>query len=216
MSDARTESVSCGADEDSLRPPEGISERSLTRRRVAFAVLFDQNETALLRAARRLCAGNEDQAQDLVQDAMVKGYTAFIAGRFQEGTHARAWLVRILTNTFINGYHHKKRWEDPSDIDALELDGVASMRAAPGDQPETALLAGAMDEPVERAVAALSPDLRACIELVDIGELDYAEAAQTLDIPIGTVRSRLFRARQQLHRALYPYAERRGLIPGRA
>ena len=99
--------------------------------------------------------------------------------------------------------------------ETLEIDGVASLRASRADQPETALLEATFDEPVERAVASLSPDLRACIELVDIGELDYAETAQTLNVPIGTVRSRLFRARQQLHRALYRYAQQRGLVGGK-
>jgi RNA polymerase sigma-70 factor (ECF subfamily) len=200
--------------------PSGTAGRSdeqgHAHRRAAFAALLDQHESALLRAARRLCAGNEDEAQDLVQDAAIKGYTAYLDGRFQPGTHARAWLLRILTNGFINEYHHKKRWDDPSDIDTLEVEGAASLRASAADQPEIALLASTLDEPVERAVASLSPELRACIELVDIGEFDYAETAQTLNIPIGTVRSRLFRARQQLHRALYRYAEQRGLVSGRS
>jgi RNA polymerase sigma-70 factor (ECF subfamily) len=184
------------------------------RRRAAFDALLIQHESALLKSARRLCAGNEDAAQDLVQDAVIKGYSAYIDGRFQEGSHARAWLLRILTNGFINDYHHKRRWEDPSDIDALEIDGAASLRASAVDQPETALMASTFDEPVERAIASLSSELRACVELVDIGEQDYAETAKTLNVPIGTVRSRLFRARQQLHRALYGYARQRGLVGG--
>jgi RNA polymerase sigma-70 factor (ECF subfamily) len=191
-------------------------EQSHERRRAEFAALLDQHESALLRAARRLCGGNEDEAQDLLQDAAIKGYTAYLDGRFQQGTHARAWLLRILTNGFINEYHHKKRWDDPSDIDTLEMEGAAPLRASVADQPEKALFASTLDEPVERAVAALSPELRACIELVDIGELDYAETARTLNVPIGTVRSRLFRARQQLHRALYRYAEQRGMVGGRS
>jgi RNA polymerase sigma-70 factor (ECF subfamily) len=196
-------------------PPESAGkpeDACQARHRSDFASLLNQHEAALLRTARRLCAGNEDAAQDLLQDTAVKGYTAYLAGRFQDGTHCRAWLLRILTNTFINDYHHKKRWEDPADIDTLEMEGAAPLRAASADQPENVLLASALDEPVERAVASLSPELRACIELVDIGELDYAEAAETLSVPIGTVRSRLFRARQQLHRALYRYAEQRGLV----
>src|SRR5476651_1289919 len=91
-------------------------EQSHARRRAAFATLLDQHESALLRAARRLCAGNEDEARDLYQDAAIKAYSAYLDGRFQHGTNARAWLLRILTNGFINDYHHKKRWTDPSDI----------------------------------------------------------------------------------------------------
>lgn len=189
-----------------------LDEKNQARLRAAFAKLLDQHEAALVRAARRLCGGNDDEAQDLVQDALVKGYSAYVDGRFAEGTNARAWLLRILTNGFINGYHHKKRWEDPGDIDQLQLDGAISLRASEADQPDAALFAGTLDEPVERAVASLSPELRTCIELVDIGDMDYAAAAVTLNVPIGTVRSRLFRARQQLHRALTPYAEQRGLV----
>lgn len=186
------------------------------RRRSAFSALFDAHEAALLRAARRLCAGNEDEAQDLVQDAAIKAYVAYLDGRFQEGTNFRAWLLRILTNGFINTYHHKRRWEDPSGVDGLEIEGAASLHASAADQPEIALMSSSLDEPVERAVASLSPELRACVELVDIGEMDYAETAVTLAVPIGTVRSRLFRARQQLHRALYDYATQRGIATGHA
>jgi RNA polymerase sigma-70 factor, ECF subfamily len=196
------------------RAPAYDSPEELARKasRAAFTALLGQNESALIRAARRLCAGNEDEAQDLVQDTVIKGYNAFVDGRFEEGTNARAWLLRILTNGFINGYNRSKRWDDPTDVADLEAAGAESLRAAPGGQPETALMASTLDEPVERAVAALSPELRACVELVDIGELDYAEAARALDVPIGTIRSRLFRARQQLHRALYKYAEQRGFL----
>ncbi|HLJ56605.1 MAG TPA: sigma-70 family RNA polymerase sigma factor [Chthonomonadaceae bacterium] len=204
---------------DQAGPPGTTTRRdesSQARLRAAFERLFDAQQGALLRAARRLCGGNDDEAQDLVQDAAIKAYAAYLDGRFEEGTNARAWMLRILTNGFINGYHRKKRWEDPADIDDLEAEGAVSLRAAPADQPGSALFESTLDEPVERAVAALSPDLRACIELVDIGDMDYAETAATLDVPIGTVRSRLFRARQQLHRALTPYAEQRGLLQGRA
>jgi len=193
-----------------------FEDQQQARRRAAFAAILDQHEAGLLRAARRLCCGNDDDAQDLVQDTVIKGYTAYLSGRFEEGTNARAWLLRILTNGFINTYNHKQRWEDPSDIDSLEIEGKISMRAAKSDQPEVAVMIGKLDEPVEQAIASLSPELRTCVELVDIGELDYAETAKTLGIPIGTVRSRLFRARQQLHRALYKYAEQRGLLPSQA
>ena len=208
----RPESVNRVGSGEPEAPAARLDEQAQSRLRAAFARLLDQHEAAVVRAARRLCGGNDDEAHDLVQDALIKGYIAYLAGQYQDGTNARAWLLRILTNGFINGYHHKRRWEDPGDIDALEMDGASSLRAPAADQPDTALLACALDEPIERAIAALSPGLRACIELVDIGEMDYAETAATLDVPIGTVRSRLFRARQQLHRALTPYAEQRGLV----
>ena len=202
----------------STAPTEFVSGGELKRRREAFTKILSEQETALLRAARRLCGGNEDQAQDLVQDAAIKAYSAFIAGRFQEGTHARAWLLRILTNLYINEYHQRQRRQDPADIGTLTADGVitpASLRANESEQPEKALFASALSEPVETAIAKLSAELRVCIELVDIGELDYAEAAGALNIPIGTVRSRLFRGRQQLHRLLKEYASHHRLEGGR-
>lgn len=193
---------------------EVLSPDKIQRRREAFTRMLQEQETALLRAARRMCGGNEDQAQDLVQETAIKAYSAYIAGRFQEGSHARAWLLRILTNLFINEYHQRQRWRDPADLDSLMADGFVappSLHAAEGDQPERALFASALSEPVETAIAALSPELRVCIEMVDIGDMDYAETAAALNIPIGTVRSRLFRGRRQLHLLLQDYAREHGL-----
>ena len=182
------------------------------KRRQAFTRIITEQEATLLRAARRLCASGEDQAQDLVQDTLIKGYAAYIDGRFAEGTNARAWLLRILTNHYITEYNHRQKWDAPQNVEALTMEGAtipAALRAGETDNPENALLAATLDEPLERALAAVSPDLRACIALVDIEEISYEEASHILDIPIGTVRSRLFRARQQLHALLYEYGQQR-------
>jgi RNA polymerase sigma-70 factor (ECF subfamily) len=182
----------------------------------AYTRLITEHELALLRVAHRLCCGREDQAQDLVQDTLIKGYTAYSEGRFQEGTNARAWLVRILTNSFITEYNRKQKWEAPVDLFALTAGDSslpAALHASPQDDPEASLLSAILDEPVEQALARLSHELRACIVLVDIEELDYAEAAAALGVPIGTVRSRLFRARQQLHSLLYAFAHDRRRTP---
>ena len=181
-------------------------------RRAAYTRLVLAQEATLLRAARRLCGRNEDHAQDLTQEALVRGYEAFLAGRFAEGTNARAWLLRILTNFYINEYRHAQKWNAGVDVDTLTSQGEASpenLRAAPADRPEDALLTPMLDEPLERALAALSEELRTCVLLVDVQELDYAEAASALKIPIGTVRSRLSRARKTLHTLLYDYAQER-------
>ena len=182
----------------SAREPSGQD-----KRRQAFTQVIRQQEATLLRAARRLCGG-EDQAQDLVQDTLVKGYAAYVDGRFAEGTNARAWLLRILTNHYITEYNRRQKWDAPLDVATLAMDGGAvpdALRAAPSSGPEALLLADTLDEPLETALAAISPDLRACVVMVDIEEVSYEDAARALDIPIGTVRSRLFRARQQLHAA---------------
>ncbi len=181
-------------------------------RRATYTRLIRQQETALLRGAYRLCGRNEDYAQDLVQEALVRGYEAFLAGKFTEGTNLRAWLLRILTNVYINEYRHKQKWDAGIDVEALTAQGDASpenLRAEPADRPADALMAHILDEPLERALAALSEELRLCVILVDVQDMDYAEAARELKIPIGTVRSRLSRARKTLHTSLYDYAHQR-------
>ena len=185
---------------------------NVERLRSAYTTIIEEQQAVLLRAARRLCGGKEDYAQDLVQDALIKGYTAFVEGRFQEGTNVRAWLLRILTNGFITEYNRTRKWDASLDVDTLAADGstgIAALHAPASGNPEDALLACSLDEAVEKAVASLSHELRTCVILVDIEEMDYAETAHALDIPIGTVRSRLFRARKQLHTQLYEYARQR-------
>ena len=184
--------------------------------RAAFGALARQHEGDLLRLARRLCRGDDDRAQDLVQDALVRAYEAFILGRFQPGGSARAWLMRILTNLFINDYRRRAKWESGLDLDTLTASGEAGpaqTRAADSDVPGVTLLASILDEELEAALAMLSDALRLCVVLVDIEGLDYAEAAAVLGVPIGTVRSRLSRARMRLEDLLSDYARRKGLRP---
>jgi RNA polymerase sigma-70 factor (ECF subfamily) len=181
-------------------------------RRAAYAELIRQHEATLLRAAWRLCNGREDVAQDLVQEALVRGYEAFLEGRFREGSNARAWLMRILTNGFLNDYRRRRRWMAEMDVDRLAAEGAPGMeaaQAAPSQRPEAALMASTLEEPLERALCALSEELRVCVVLVDIEDFTYAETAEVLHIPVGTVRSRLSRARQQLYALLYDYARER-------
>jgi RNA polymerase sigma-70 factor (ECF subfamily) len=183
----------------------------IERRRAAYDALIRENEAALLRASWRLCKGRQEAAQDLVQETLVRGYEAFLEGRFREGSNARAWFLRILTNLFLNDYRRQK-WVADVDVDRLAAEGapgMAAMQAAPEDQPDAALMAATLDEALERALAVLSTELRVCVVLVDIEGCAYTEAAAILDIPIGTVRSRLSRARIQLHALLYDYAAER-------
>ncbi len=166
----------------------------------------------LLRAARRMCGMNEDQAQDLVQEALIRGYEAFLDRRFQAGTNARAWLLRIMTNLFINSYRRDRRWNAGVTVDQLTAQGDGAPEALRADSrlgPETALMERTLAEPLEAALASLSEDLRLCVILVDIEGMEYAETAKLLNIPIGTVRSRLSRARLMLHKQLYDYARER-------
>ncbi len=185
-------------------------------RRAAFADLARRHEAALMGAALRLCRGDHDWAQDLVQDALVRAYVAYLEGRFREGTDARPWLLRILTNLFINEYHRRRKFESGPDLDTLTSlgeAGPAQTHAAPSDVPGVALLAGTLDEELEKALAMLPEVLRLCVLLVDVEGLEYAEAALALNVPIGTVRSRLARGRMKLHDLLQGFARRRGILP---
>lgn len=181
----------------------------------AFATLLQQNEQNLLRVSRRLCRGQEDRAQDLVQDTLIRAYEAFLKGRYRKGANARAWLLRILTNLAINDYHHRRKFESQLDLDTLTSAGEAGpvqTHAASADIPGVSLLAETLDEELEQALAALSEGLRRCVILVDMEGLEYAEAALALHIPVGTVRSRLSRARLQLCSLLHAYGQERRLV----
>ncbi len=190
-------------------------DRATENRRAAFGNLVREHETSLLRTARRLCLGDEDRALDLVQDALVRAYEAYAAGKFRAGLNARAWFLRILTNLFINDYHRRRRQGADLDLDAVTASGEIgpeATHAAPADMPGEELMAATLDEPLEKALASLSEGLRLCVLLVDVEGLDYAEAASALNVPVGTVRSRLSRARFQLHALLTQYGRERGYV----
>src|SRR5438552_9399476 len=94
-----------------------------TARRAAFEGLAKEQQAGLLRAARRRCAGDEDGAQDLVQDTLVAAYAAYLEDRFREGSNARAWLLRIMTNRFLNLSRRRQRWEAGIDLETLTAGG---------------------------------------------------------------------------------------------
>jgi RNA polymerase sigma-70 factor (ECF subfamily) len=168
---------------------------------------------ALYTAALRL-AHNAADAEDLVQETYLKAYRAYDG--FEEGTNLRAWLYRILTNTFINSYRSKKRRPDETDIDEIEdlylyrrLGGLEA--AAAGRSAEDELLDWFSDSEVKEAVESLPEQFRIAVLLSDIEGFSYKEIAEILDIPIGTVMSRLHRGRKALQRQLYEFAKSRHL-----
>jgi RNA polymerase sigma-70 factor (ECF subfamily) len=184
-----------------------------------YAVIVDNCRGDLLRAARRLCAGNDDKAQDFVQDALVRGYEAFRKGRFAPGSNAKAWLRQIMVNNFINAYRRSRRWDSGITVDELTSSwesGPAATHAPISDLPEHRMLCRSLDEPVEAALSRLPCGLRECVILVDIEGLEYSEAAEVLRVPVGTVRSRLFRGRGLLSKSLRPYARAHRLLSGDA
>lgn len=182
-------------------------ELSLAEKRQRFGDIARQHQSTLLRVARSYTKGNDALAQDLVQDALVNGYKAYLDGGFQDGTNAKAWLVRILTNLFLNDYRRRKKWDSNQDIEE-----GADVVAGPSYDPGHALLEQILDGPIEEALGRLPDHQRICLTLVDVEGLDYAEAAAILDCPVGTIRSRLARARTALYEDLVEYGRKRGVV----
>jgi RNA polymerase sigma-70 factor (ECF subfamily) len=158
----------------------------------------------LQEAARRL-TGSSDEASDLVQDAVMRAWTFW--DRFEPGSNARAWLHRILMNTFINAYRKQRR-----ERDLFRAAGEESRRDAHSAADLFDASRDGLSDEVGAALAALPPEFRAVVELVDLGDLSYREVASQLGCPIGTVMSRLHRARKQLQESLAEYAREEGFV----
>lgn len=166
--------------------------------------------------ARRMTRNTED-AEDLVQETLLKGYRAY-AG-FEEGTNLRAWLFRIMTNTFINAYRRGAR--RPDEVELGDVEDLFLYRrigsehgASAARSTEDVVLEGLVDADVKEAVEQLPEIFRVAVLLADLEGFSYKEIAEILDVPIGTVMSRLHRGRKALQQTLWEYASRRGLIPG--
>lgn len=153
---------------------------------------------------------DEDDANDLVQDTYLKAFR-FISS-FEKGTNAKAWLFRILKNSFINDY--RKKTKEPSKVDYQEVETFYDSEEAAGTDQTTDLRAETVQDllgdEIANALNSLPVDFRTVIILCDIEGFTYEEMAKILDIPIGTVRSRLHRARQLLKDKLKNYAATMG------
>ncbi|WP_276113873.1 sigma-70 family RNA polymerase sigma factor [Desertimonas flava] len=164
---------------------------------------------------------NEADAADLVQETYLRAYRGF-AG-FKEGTNLRAWLYRILTNTYINSYRAKQRRPQETeleDVDDLYLyRRVGTIEAAVANRTATAsaedqLIDAIADDDVKQALEDLPEAFRLPVLLADVEGFAYKEIAEMLDIPIGTVMSRLHRGRKAMQKSLYDYAEAHGFTGG--
>lgn len=164
----------------------------------------------LYRVALRL-TGEDAAAQDLVQDTMLRALRGW--GGFRPGSNARAWLVTILRNTFINDYRRRRR--EPVTVELDDASPHAIYDAVADADPEGTFFARIVDERVLAAVDALPAEFREVLVLSDMEGLGYAEIAAALDIPLGTLKSRLFRARRLLQRRLYDHAVAMGYIAPR-
>jgi RNA polymerase sigma-70 factor (ECF subfamily) len=165
---------------------------------------------AVYRTALRL-AGDPTDAQDLVQETMLKAFRAW--RQYRPGTNAKAWLLTILRNTFVNQYRRRKL--RPASVDVGEIEPFTVFREVQDADPERTFFDRLVDDDVLRAIDGLPEDFREVLVLSDVEGLTYAEIAHAIGAPVGTVKSRLFRARQILQRELYDYAVEAGYVPRR-
>ena len=187
-----------------------VAAESEQQRRARFerdALEFvDQLYSAALRMTR-----NPQDAEDLVQEAYTKAYSSF--HQYRPGTNLKAWLYRILTNTFINSYRKKQREPLQSDADAVEdwqLHRAASHDPVGLPSAENLALDALPDSDIKEALGQLTEDRRLAVYLADVEGFSYKEIAEIMDTPIGTVMSRLHRGRRQLRELLADYAREYG------
>lgn len=187
--------------------------------RVADQATFAEDAMPLMdglySAAMRMTRNAAD-AEDLVQETYLKAFNAY--ERFEAGTNLKAWMYRILTNSYINAYRKKQRRPDESDIDDIEdlylyrrLGGAESAVLSRSAEDELLEMFG--EDEVKLALEDLPEHYRMPILLADVEGFAYKEIAEILDVPIGTVMSRLHRGRKQLQKRLYSFAEEHRLLP---
>lgn len=162
---------------------------------------------SLFNVALRL-TGNSSDAEDLVQDTVLKAYRAW--DQFETGTNCRAWLVTILRNTFINKFRRESR--RPSSVHYDSVEDTSVFEAVQDRDPEGSFFRFIVDAEVKQAIQGLPEEFRIPLVLSDIEGMSYAEIAHVLELPVGTVKSRLFRGRRRLQKRLYEYALEMGYI----
>jgi RNA polymerase sigma-70 factor (ECF subfamily) len=184
--------------------PKGAVRPAGATRHAEFADACLPHQPEMYGVALRLTRSPDD-AKDLVQETLIRAMCAW--NRFEPGSNVRAWLLRILTNSFINGYRKRRRHarfatERPGDA-------LSALYGEPRDQvphPVEEKVAHELGDEVSAALGTLAPDYREVVERADLRGERYRDIADALDVPIGTVMSRLFRARRQLEAQLESYA----------
>ena len=183
-----------------------------------LAVRFERDAIPLLdhlyRGALRL-TGNRSAAEDLLQETMLSAYTGFRS--FHEGTNLKAWLYRILTNTYINTHRAKKRRPPEHPTDAItdrQLAAQANHSSAGLRSAEVEAIEALPDTEITKALQALGQHVRMVVYYADVEGFSYKEIAEIMDSPVGTVTSRLHRGRRRLRYLLAATATKRGYLPG--
>jgi RNA polymerase sigma-70 factor (ECF subfamily) len=157
-------------------------------------------------------AHNADDANDLLQETVLRAWRFF--DQFQPGTNCRAWLLTILFNNFRNGYRRASR-EQPASATAdfdHRLEATSLSQQPREGNPEAAVSARSLDSEVEGAFNSIPDEFRSALLLIDVQELSYREASQVLEVPVGTIKSRVSRGRTLMREALQAYAKERGII----
>ena len=155
--------------------------------------------------------GDPDDASDLLQETYLKAFRFF--DKFTRGTNCKAWLFSIMKNTFINSY--RKKSKEPGKVDYEEIENYyENIKVSSSDDAhlEKEIFDNLLDDELSEALSGLSEEFRTVIILCDIEGYSYEEIADFIDIPVGTVRSRLHRGRKMLYTKLYKYASGKGYI----
>jgi RNA polymerase sigma-70 factor (ECF subfamily) len=196
------------------RPPDSSTPKALAKRQREFEEEAMPHKDILYNFALRTTGGRDD-AYDLLQETFMKAFRFW--DKYEKGTNIRAWLFRIMKNSYINRYRKETREPGMVDYDEVEnfYDSIRDETVDSNDLQKK-IFSNMLSDEVTEALQSLPEDFRTVVILCDIEGLTYDEIAEFLNCPIGTVRSRLHRGRKILEETLYSYAKERGLLKEKA